>query len=364
VDRTITRETSGNGSAGADRGGPDTTAATRTPEGPDGLGDGLLEGLPDEIRLAIGVRPGSAPLPESGTPSGRAAHGRPGPPSVREEGLLAATLADTVLDCAEAGPLTVRAAAVRGERRRRVGDGRRTAVCVSGIGPGSDGLLLLAVAEAAGPAAVAPRGSHHAVRLAAHCFDPLAEALGRALRAGDEPGFAALAGRAVADCAAGLRRMAEAPAAVSAESDAGAWATTLRLLLVPLDPAVAVRGSVTVGGGGLFRLRDGRWRMDPPVPGGTEPVPAPDRGPEALPNAYEGVRARLLPPSEPGDLLMVCTGTLAGALPADDPLRARLTREWGPGSPVPGVAGFLAQVAPGGGADDLAVVCLWEGPDR
>ncbi|MFI6289770.1 protein phosphatase 2C domain-containing protein [Streptomyces sp. NPDC051018] len=343
------------------------------PHWPDAGDDGLLEGLPQDIQQAIRPRH-SAPPPE--IPRGGPLHigARPpsypanplGLPSVREADLLAATLPDTVLDGAEIGALTVRAVSVRGDSHRWNGECRQDAVGVSRLGPApapgagrgdgtaQSGLLLLAVADGVGSAPLSHRGSSHAVRLLARYLDRVAEELAAALRNRDVATFTALADTAVANTAAELRNLTEGPGT--------AYATTLRALVVPLDPDVTARGFLAVGDGGLFRLRDRRWeRLDAPGAPGADGVI--DTRTAALPDAYSGVGAALLTPSEPGDVLILCTDGFSGPLAGERELRDRLAEQWGHSAAVPELSDFMWQVQTRVKSydDDRSVVCLWEG---
>ncbi|MFF0450093.1 protein phosphatase 2C domain-containing protein [Streptomyces sp. NPDC004609] len=353
--------------------GPERAHRPATPHWPDAGDDGLLEGLPQDIQQAIRPRH-SAPPPD--VPRGGPLHigARPpsypakplGLPSVREADLLAATLPDTVLDGAEIGTLTVRAVSVRGDSHRWHGECRQDAVGVSRLGPtvppgagrgggtAQSGLLLLAVADGVGSAPLSHRGSHHAVRLLARYLDRVAEELAAALRGRDEAAFSALADTAVANTAAELRQLTEGPGT--------AYATTLRALVVPLDPDVTARGFLAVGDGGLFRLRDRSWQhLDAPgTPGGAAVI---DTRTAALPDAFSGVTAGLLPPSEPGDVLVLCTDGFSGPLTGERELREQLAEQWGHSAPVPELSDFMWQVQTRVKSydDDRSAVCLWEG---
>lgn len=349
-----------------------------------GGGDGLLEGLPPEIQRAIVQPRDPAPPPEA--PRGDPEYvGRPpsypprplGPPSVRDGDLLAAVVPDSVVDGAELGALTVRAASVRGDSHRWRGECRQDALGVTRLGPagdgggagaggggagagrqdfaGTDALLLLAVADGVGSAPLSHRGAHAVVAGVARQLDGAAAELADALRAGDGPRFHALADRAVAAAAAELRASADGPAS--------AYATTFRALVVPLDPAVRVRGFLGVGDGGLFRLRDrGWWNLEHPATAtpGTGVI---DTGTEALPDAYQQVDARLLEPSEAGDVLVLCTDGFSGPLAGEKEFREHVAEQWGHTAGVPQPSDFLwhAQTRLKSYDDDRTVICLWEG---
>lgn len=358
----------GAGQGAGDRSSPSAGHATA-----HGGSDGLLEGLPPEIQRAIVHPRDPAPPPEA--PRGDPEYvGRPpsypprplGLPSVRDGDLLAAVLPDSVVDGAELGPLTVRAASVRGDSHRWRAECRQDALGVTRLGPagagrqdfaGTDALLLLAVADGVGSAPLSHRGAHAVVAGVARQLDGAATELAAALRAGDDPRFHALADRAVAAAAAELRASADGPAS--------AYATTFRALVVPLDPAVRVRGFLGVGDGGLFRLRDrGWWNLEHPAtatPGtGTGVI---DTGTAALPDAYQQVDARLLEPSEAGDVLVLCTDGFSGPLAGEKEFREHVAEQWGHTAGVPQPSDFLwhAQTRLKSYDDDRTVICLWEG---
>ena len=366
---------------GAGHGAGDTSSPAAGHATAHGGSDGLLEGLPPEIQRAIVQPRDPAPPPEA--PRGDPEYvGRPpsypprplGPPSVRDGDLLAAVLPDSVVDGAELGPLTVRAASVRGDSHRWRGECRQDALGVTRLGPagdgggagagrqdfaGTDALLLLAVADGVGSAPLSHRGSHAVVAGVARQLDGAAVELADALRAGDGARFHALADRAVAAAAAELRASADGPAS--------AYATTFRALVVPLDPAVRVRGFLGVGDGGLFRLRDrGWWNLEHPAtatPGTTPGTGVIDTGTAALPDAYQQVDARLLEPSEAGDVLVLCTDGFSGPLAGEKEFREHVAEQWGHTAGVPQPSDFLwhAQTRLKSYDDDRTVICLWEG---
>ncbi|MCT2589412.1 protein phosphatase 2C domain-containing protein [Streptomyces sp. N2-109] len=356
--------------------------------------DGLLEDLPPNLRESL--RPRRA-APEPTEPRGVPQHigARPpsyppapsGAPSVNGGDWYGATLPDIELDGGSYGPLTVRGASVRGDAHRHLHECRQDALGVIRIGPTSspatatatdtteDGLLLLAVADGVGSAPLSHRGSHGMVAMAAQCLDRVAGQLAAALRAEDAGALRTLVEDAVDLAAARLRRTrpSERPEQ---------YATTLRALLVPLDPEVRVRGFFAVGDGGLFRLRPDGWHSI--RGGGPEdshalhsahgPHPSYDRSTPhsqdiidtrtaALPAAYDRVTTSLLAPSEPGDVLVLCTDGLEGPLTGNPELRRLLAAHWGSGAAVPQPADFLwqAQTRVKSYDDDRTVICLWEG---
>ncbi|OEJ51865.1 protein phosphatase 2C domain-containing protein [Streptomyces agglomeratus] len=268
----------------------------------------------------------------------------------------AAVLPDIVVDGAQYGPLTVRAVSVRGDSHRYLGEPRQDALCVTRIGgPGAGEMLLLAVADGVGSALRSHIGSNEACRLAAAYLDRVAGNLFTALEAGDGTAFAELADHVVGQIAVLLTDRA-----VRAGHDPGAYATTLRVLLVPVDPAVRTRGFLAVGDGGTSLLRDGAWQLD--ITGeedeGSGMI---DTRTAALPLARTAV-TRLVGPVRPGDVLVLCTDGLSTPLAGEPRMREFLGAAWGSGA-VPGPADFLwqAQFRVKSYDDDRTAVVLWEG---
>ncbi|MGX1886006.1 protein phosphatase 2C domain-containing protein [Streptomyces sp. NPDC055287] len=270
--------------------------------------------------------------------------------------LEAAVLPDIVVDGAAYGPLTVRAVSVRGDSHRYLGEPRQDALCVTRIGgPETGEMLLLAVADGVGSARRSHIGSNEVCRLAAAYLDRVAGSLLAVLEAGDGTGFAELADGVVGQIAALLTDRA-----VRAGQDPGAYATTLRALLVPLDPAVRTRGFLAVGDGGTSLLREGAWQLD--ITGeedeGSGMI---DTRTAALPFARTAV-TRLIGPARPGDVFVLCTDGLSTPLAGEPEMRAFLGAAWGSGV-VPGPADFLwqAQYRVKSYDDDRTAVVLWEG---
>nr|WP_244282832.1 protein phosphatase 2C domain-containing protein [Streptomyces flavidovirens] len=268
----------------------------------------------------------------------------------------AAVLPDIVVDGAAYGPLTVRAVSVRGDSHRYLGEPRQDALCVTRIGsPGTGEMLLLAVADGVGSAPRSHIGSNEVCRLAAIYLDREAAGLSAALDAGDGRTFAELADTVVGQIAALVTDRA-----VSAEHDPGAYATTLRALLVPLDPAVRSRGFLAVGDGGTSLLREGAWQLDITGEEG-EGSGMIDTRTSALPFARTAV-TRLLGPARSGDVLVLCTDGLSTPLAGEPQMREFLGAAWGSGD-IPGPADFLwqAQFRVKSYDDDRTAVVLWEG---
>ncbi|AXK36643.1 hypothetical protein DVA86_32825 [Streptomyces armeniacus] len=279
-----------------------------------------------------------------------------GLPAPRDGDAHAAILPDTVLDGARYGPLTVRAVSVRGDSHRHLGECRQDALALTRLGSAESGLLLLAVADGVGGASRSHSGSNGIVHGLAQLLDRMAEPLLEAIAGGDADTFQNLADEAVADAADMLRANMKAPAQE--------YSTTLRALLVPLDPAVQTRGFLSVGDGGLFRITTGGWQL---LDGATDPD-GEGRGvintsTPALPDNYDRVATSLLAPSTPGDVLVLCTDGFSGPLEGERELRALLADDWGGGADVPHLSDFLWQVQTRAKTydDDRTVICLWEG---
>ncbi|MEV6198109.1 protein phosphatase 2C domain-containing protein [Streptomyces sp. NPDC051920] len=275
-------------------------------------------------------------------------------PSVREDPTAALT-PDMVVDGAGYGTLTVRAASVRGDSHRYQGEPRQDSLAVVRLGaPGPDGLLLLAVADGVGSAPRSHVGSQEACRLAAMELDAVSADLAEAVRAGDRPGFAALVDTAVGRIATLLAHRAREHG-----DDPAAYATTLRALLVPLDPRVRTRGFLAVGDGGTALLRAGEWNLSltDPEHDGDGMI---DTRTAALPHVHRA-RALLLAPALPGDVLVLCTDGLSTPLAGDAEMREFLASGWGRGA-APAPADFLWQLQYRVKSydDDRTAVVLWE----
>ncbi|MFF7182649.1 protein phosphatase 2C domain-containing protein [Streptomyces sp. NPDC008121] len=313
-----------------------------------------------------------APPPALGAPahSGRKPPSYPPVPQALprvSDDPTAAVLPDIVLDGAAHGPLTVRAASVRGDSHRYLGEPRQDALGVSLLGePGAAELLMLAVADGVGSARLSHVGSNHACRWAAWILARYAEELHETLVTEDAERFAALADTAAEWIAARLTRTAE-----RAAHEPASYATTLRVLLVPLDPAVRTRGFLAVGDGGTALLSDGRWDLTV-----TDPEPDPGAGAEdgeAAEAAVIDTRTAALPltgtavtrliGTRPGDVLVLGTDGLSTPLAGEQEMRDFLRTAWGGGT-VPDPADFLWQVQYRVKSydDDRTAAVLWEAP--
>ncbi|WP_416072002.1 protein phosphatase 2C domain-containing protein, partial [Streptomyces sp. ID05-04B] len=289
-------------------------------------------------------------------------------------------VADTVLDGARYGACALRAVSVRGDSARYRGEPRRDSLLTARFGTGEQALILVAMATGA-------RATPGAHRAAAEVCQWIGRAVGRshvrlaedirAARRGDlKSGLHRLTDRSL-----GRLRASAAEQGLEPEE----YAATLRCLLLPADPDCRTRVFFGVGGGGLFRLRDGTWRdIEPrvgevagePVVGfGSLPAETPegdrltmDLGVATPPSPYDPAPE---PPREPfrfrasvarpGDTLLMCTGGFADPLRGEPELSAHLTGRWSGPTP-PGLATFLAdtQVRVKGYADDRTAAAVWE----
>ncbi|MEU1853247.1 protein phosphatase 2C domain-containing protein [Streptomyces sp. NPDC019990] len=282
-----------------------------------------------------------------------------GRPSVRDGDPFAPFSPVVLLDGAQIGRLTVRAASVRGDSHNWEGSCRQDAMAVTRIGPPEAELLLLAVADGVGSALYSHVGSYQFSRLAAVYLDREAESIHAALCARDEGELRVLATKAVAGAAAELRsgwaRAAQHQPRAYADQD---YATTLHVLLIPTDAGIRDRVLFSVGDGGLFVLREGRWEQGDPDSG----EGLLDTRTEALPHAYRSVKATVLR-TMPGEVLLLGTDGVTNPLTQKDPEFARrLAAAWG-GPEAPSLSDFLwqAQTRAKSYDDDRTVICVWEG---
>ncbi|MFI0235311.1 protein phosphatase 2C domain-containing protein [Streptomyces sp. NPDC016845] len=292
-------------------------------------------------------------------------------------------VADTVLDGARYGIWVLRSASARGDSARYRGEPRRDSLLTARFGSGAGALVLVAMATGA-------RATPGAHRAAADACEWIGRAVGlshtrlaediRAGRRGDlKSGLHRLTDRSLGKLRAG---------AAEQGLDPEGYAADLRCLLVPADPACRTRVFFGVGGGGLFRLRDGEWQdLEPeaveqsggaPVVGyGSQPpaeTPDGDRltmdlGITTPPSPYEPAPEPPRDPfrfrasvGRPGDTLLLCTAGLAEPLRGEPDLGRHLAHRWA-GHEPPGLAAFLAdtQVRVKGYADDRTAAAVWEG---
>ncbi|MEU1371790.1 protein phosphatase 2C domain-containing protein [Streptomyces sp. NPDC005803] len=368
------------------------TVVTRPPGVPDGAAPlpsrPVAEGPGDTTQAE------PVPFPEAAAPRPAVAHVGARPPTYDAEPTalpasdpraLDGLVADTVLDGARYGTYTLRAASVRGDSARFRGEPRRDALLTARFGTAEDALVLVAVAGGA-------RSSDRAHLAAADACRWIAEAVGRShARLSDD----IRAGRR-GDLKSGLHRLTDRSygklraraAELGREPDE--YTAGLRCLLLSADPGCRTRVFFGVGGGGLFRLRDGSWQdLEPMVPqsgaltgeavvgfGSAVPESGPegdrltmDLGVTTAPPPY--IEEPVPPPAEPfrfrasvarpGDTLLLCGTGLAEPMRGEPALAEELAERWAPAG-APGLGGFLAdvQLRVKGYADDRTAVGVWE----
>ncbi|MGW6209211.1 protein phosphatase 2C domain-containing protein [Streptomyces sp. NPDC055089] len=374
------------------------TVAARPPVEPDGA----EEPVPPLPRRPVVERthdtappepaPEPAPVPEAPRPP--VVHVGARPPTYDAEPTalpesdpreLDGLVADTVLDGARYGTYTLRAASVRGDSARFRGEPRRDALLTARFGTAEGALVLVAVAGGA-------RSSESGHLAAADACRWIAEAVGRShARLSDD----IRAGRR-GDLKSGLHRLTDRgygklrARAAELGREPHEYTVGLRCLLLSADPECRTRVFFGVGGGGLFRLRDGSWHdLEPIVPqtgaltgeavvgfGASVPESGPggdrltmDLGVTTAPPPY--IEDPVPPPAEPfrfrasvarpGDTLLLCSPGLAEPLRGEPALAAELAERWTPAG-APGLGSFLAdtQLRVKGYADDRTAVGVWE----
>ncbi|MFF5505272.1 protein phosphatase 2C domain-containing protein [Streptomyces roseolus] len=304
-------------------------------------------------------------------------------------GELADLVADTVLDGARYGTATLRAASVRGDSARYRGEPRRDALLTARFGHDETALLLVAVAAGS-------RAADEAHLAAADACRWIGEAVGRSHARLSEDIRSGRRG----ELKSGLQRLTDRTygrlraRAVERGLAPDAYTATLRCLLIPADPDCRTRVFFGIGGGGLFRLRDGAWQdIEPLLPDPASVTGAPVVGfgstpPHGTPEVTdEGDRltmdlgvttapGRLVeepvpPPAEPfrfrasvarpGDTLLLASPGLAEPMRGEPALAQELAARWA-GAEPPGLAAFLAdtQLRVTGYADDRTGAAVWE----
>ncbi|MBW1600655.1 protein phosphatase 2C domain-containing protein [Streptomyces sp. JJ66] len=351
----------------ADGTAPDaSTPPEPTPAGDGGTGDATPASQPPAAPPPDEATPGvsrPAPPPRSparSEPERRAAEAKfvgERPPTYEAEPTtlpeadpegLEDVVADTELEGAQYGALTVRAASLRGDSARFRGRARHEALLTVRFGAGDDALLLLAIAGAGRAGPVGQRPARDACRAIARAVGRSHARLLTDLRAGDRSALGAGLGRLTSHSMGRLRSRAGTLRLAPEE-----YPADLRCLVLPVDPRCRTRVFFGVGPGGLFLLRDGAWADQEPRP--ADPPPG-DAGPAAHPPfRFRTCVAR------PGDTLLMASPGLAEPLRTEPEFAAELAARWTDG-PVPGLAAFLTDVhlRVEGHADDRTAVTVWE----
>ncbi|WP_329284278.1 protein phosphatase 2C domain-containing protein [Streptomyces sp. NBC_00691] len=370
------RETAGT-EPGDDSGYGDEASA----EGP-GSDSGSGPGLTVEV---------SVPRPRTGYVGSRPPtyESEPTALPVARPGELGELVADTVLDGARYGTCTLRAASVRGDSARYRGEPRRDALLTARFGHDETALVLVAVAAGS-------RAAEDAHLAAADACQWIAEAVCRSHARLSEDIRSGRRG----DLKSGLHRLTDRTYGKlrSRAAERGLapdeYTATLRCLLVPADPDCRTRVFFGIGGGGLFRLRDGSWQdIEPLLPEPAAVTGAPVVGfgspppPDVAAETEEGDRLTMdlgittapgplveepvPPPAEPfrfrasvarpGDTLLLASPGLAEPMRGEPALARELAARW-TDAEAPGLAAFLAdtQLRVTGYADDRTGVGVWE----
>ncbi|MER5312030.1 protein phosphatase 2C domain-containing protein [Streptomyces sp. NPDC002773] len=349
-----------------------------------------LPGAGHDLTVAVSV-----PRPRTGFVGSRPPTYEPEPTAlpVARPGELGELVADTVLDGARYGTCTVRAASVRGDSARYRGEPRRDALLTARFGHDETALVLVAVAAGSRAAEDAHLAAADACRWIAEAVCRSHARLSEDIRSGRR-----------GDLKSGLHRLTDRTYGKlrARAADRGLapdeYTATLRCLLVPADPACRTRVFFGIGGGGLFRLRDGAWQdIEPLLPGPAAVTGAPVVGfgsPPPSPPAEavaseteEGDRLTMdlgittapaplvedpvAPPAEPfrfrasvarpGDTLLLASPGLAEPMRGEPALARELADRWAD-TEAPGLATFLAdtQLRVTGYADDRTGVGVWE----
>ncbi|WP_329018099.1 protein phosphatase 2C domain-containing protein [Streptomyces sp. NBC_01601] len=305
------------------------------------------------------------PAPETGVVRGVAEHiGKRPPtypphprakPSMRSGDRLAALTPDILLDGITVGRLTALGVSVRGDSHRWHGHCRQDSMAIARIGPPDSEMLVLAVADGVSSAGRSHVASQDLVYQTLSNLDAEAESLHRGLRERDEPQLNGLANKIIGQAVGELRPKWRAQAGDRYEDRD--HASTLHVLLVPVQEAVRERLLLSVGDGGLRVCRGGAWTRGDHE---SEPTPLLDPRTAALPGSYDTVET-LLFSSSPADVLMLATDGVTGPLHQEREFADKLAGHWGRGE-IPAPSDFLwqAQLRAKSYDDDRTVVCLWE----
>lgn len=298
---------------------------------------------------------------------------------------LGELVADTVLDGARYGTYTLRAASVRGDSARYRGEPRRDALLTARFGSGEAALVLVTVASGVRAAEAAHLAADDACRWIGGAVGRSHARLAEDIRAGRRGDLKSGLQR-LTDRSFGKLRARAAELGVEPEE----YTANLRCLLLSADPDCRTRVFFGIGGGGLFRLRDGAWQdIEPLVPEpaaitgasvvgyGSAPAETPDGdrltmdlGIATPPSPF--IETPPPPPAEPfrfrasvarpGDTLLLCSSGLAEPLRGEPALATALAERWAAPHEPPGLAAFLAdtQLRVKGYADDRTAVAVWD----
>ncbi|MGW8485735.1 protein phosphatase 2C domain-containing protein [Streptomyces sp. NPDC055886] len=361
--------------------GPRTFAAPRVPEqsepdaGPLASDPSAVHELPPDPATGAGVRPAVGHLGDRPPTYDAEPAALPSATSENLDGLVP----DTVLDGARYGTYTLRAVSVRGDSARFRGEPRRDGLLTARFGAAESALVLVAVAGGRRDGEAAHLAAADACRWIGGAVARSHLRLSEDIRAGRR-----------GDLKSGLHRLTDRTygklraraAELGVEPDA--YTASLRCLLLSADPDCRTRVFFGVGGGGLFRLRDGLWQDLEPFLPESGPAARPGDEPEAGPDgdrltmdlqitgpASPSAGGSPQPPAEPfrfrasvarpGDTLMLCSNGLAEPMRGEPALPGELAERWGSGGP-PGLPAFLAdtQLRIKGYADDRTCAAVWE----
>ncbi|OKJ60474.1 protein phosphatase 2C domain-containing protein [Streptomyces sp. CB02261] len=364
------------------------------PPPPGAAPDAAEQGAESETEADLTVEV-SVPRPRTGFVGSRPPTYEPEPTAlpVARPGELGELVPDTVLDGARYGACTVRAASVRGDSARYRGEPRRDALLTARFGHDETALVLVAVAAGSRAAEDAHLAAADVCRWIAEAVCRSHARLSEDIRTGRRGDLKSGLHR-LTDRTYGKLRARAADRGLAADE----YTATLRCLLVPADPACRTRVFFGIGGGGLFRLRDGAWQdIEPllpepaavtgaPVVGFGSPPPSPPA--EAVASETEEgdrltmdlgittapaplVEEPVPPPAEPfrfrasvarpGDTLLLASPGLAEPMRGEPELARELAARWADAE-APGLAAFLAdtQLRVTGYADDRTGVGVWE----
>ncbi|MFH8449589.1 hypothetical protein ACH4CD_10115 [Streptomyces fungicidicus] len=298
------------------------------------------------LDMAVGAPGGTS---EALGPLGDGPSGPAGPqPLPRGEDAAA----DSTVDGADLGPLTVRAASVRGARQREDGQHRRGAVSLRVVEEVPSPTLLSVVASGAPGAPWSRSAAERACRSLTAELGRYGRQLGKELYGGegDDAELYGVLRTAVQGVARSVRLLAwdrTGGSAPGAAKDAAVEVVLTALLTRLGDRGVREHVAFGVGEGCVSRLREGGWHT---VFGGV---------PEGrLPAAPDALRLTRFD-TRPGDVLAVSGPDMARLLRRPEP-GAWFARTWA-GRPrdLPAFLGEVGvPVLPAGG--DRSVVCLWD----